>query len=50
MLYVDGDNTPALRLYEGLGFTLDHVDRAYVGDVEAERQPSPPTPTAEPMA
>ena len=50
MLYVDADNTPALRLYENLGFTTDHVDRAYVGDVEGEPQPTPPTPTAEPMA
>ena len=33
MLYVDADNTSALRLYEDLGFTCDHVDRAYVGDV-----------------
>jgi mycothiol synthase len=34
MLYVDADNDGALRLYESMGFTLDHVDRAYVGDVE----------------
>ncbi len=34
MLYVDADNAGALRLYEELGFTTDHVDRAYVGDVE----------------
>ena len=33
MLYVDADNVSALRLYEKLGFTLDHVDQAYVGDV-----------------
>ena len=33
MLYVDADNAGALRLYEELGFTTDHVDRAYVGDV-----------------
>jgi mycothiol synthase len=36
MLYVDGDNAPALRLYEKLGFTVDHVDRAYTADVEAD--------------
>ncbi|HVF14217.1 MAG TPA: mycothiol synthase [Acidimicrobiales bacterium] len=34
MLYVDADNDGALRLYDSMGFTLDHVDRAYVGDVE----------------
>ncbi|HTJ74575.1 MAG TPA: mycothiol synthase [Acidimicrobiales bacterium] len=33
MLYVDADNTSALRLYDKLGFTLDHVDQAFVGDV-----------------
>jgi mycothiol synthase len=29
MLYVDAGNAPATRLYEDLGFTIDHVDRAY---------------------
>ncbi len=29
MLYVDAANTPAVKLYVDLGFTLDHVDRAY---------------------
>ncbi|WP_345646218.1 mycothiol synthase [Streptomyces tremellae] len=29
MLYVDGDNTPALRVYEGLGFTTYETDLMY---------------------
>lgn len=33
MLYVDADNTPATRLYLDMGFELDHLDRAYTGDV-----------------
>jgi mycothiol synthase len=33
MLYVDATNQPALKLYIDLGFTIDHIDRAYVGDV-----------------
>jgi len=36
MLYVDGDNAPALRLYENLGFSVDHSDRAYTADVEPD--------------
>ncbi|MGH9180233.1 MAG: GNAT family N-acetyltransferase, partial [Acidimicrobiales bacterium] len=33
MLYVDAGNGAARRLYEELGFHVDHTDRAYVGDV-----------------
>ncbi|MGH9279751.1 MAG: mycothiol synthase [Acidimicrobiales bacterium] len=35
MLYVDRDNGPAVRLYESMGFTRDHVDQAYVTDIAA---------------
>ncbi|MGH9113054.1 MAG: mycothiol synthase [Acidimicrobiales bacterium] len=33
MLYVDATNDPANKLYADLGFTRDHVDRAFVGDI-----------------
>lgn len=33
MLYVDADNTPAVKLYEDLGFTVQSTNRAFVGDV-----------------
>ena len=29
MLYVDADNTPAVRLYDTLGFTRHHTERVY---------------------
>ncbi|MGH9077453.1 MAG: mycothiol synthase [Acidimicrobiales bacterium] len=33
MLYVDADNAGAVKLYVDLGFVVDHIDQAYVGDV-----------------
>jgi mycothiol synthase len=31
MLYVDATNVPAVKLYVDLGFTVNHIDRAYTG-------------------
>jgi mycothiol synthase len=36
MLYVDHDNETARKLYFSLGFADDHVDRAYVTDVQGK--------------
>ena len=33
MLYVDATNAPAVKLYVELGFTVNHIDRAYTGDI-----------------
>jgi mycothiol synthase len=35
MLYVDADNTPALRLYERLGFIVTRTDLAFVAEIPA---------------
>ena len=42
MLYVDETNGPAQRLYAKLGFTLDHVDRAYEGVIPPGEDFTPP--------
>jgi mycothiol synthase len=39
MLYVDASNRSALGLYESLGFAVDHVDRAYAGEVSPAASP-----------
>jgi mycothiol synthase len=33
MLYVDAENRPAVKLYIDMGFDVEHIDRAYVGDI-----------------
>jgi mycothiol synthase len=35
MLYVDADNVRAVKLYVDMGFVVNHLDRAYVGDIPA---------------
>lgn len=38
MLYVDATNTRAVKMYVDLGFVVDHIDRAYTGNIA----PAPP--------
>jgi mycothiol synthase len=35
MLYVDADNAKAVKLYVDMGFVVNHLDQAYVGDIPA---------------
>ena len=35
MLYVDAGNARAVKLYVDLGFVVNHLDQAYVGDIPA---------------
>ncbi len=39
MLFVDEDNSTAIRLYESLGFHVRRTDRAYTGEIPAEEHP-----------
>jgi mycothiol synthase len=37
MLYVDATNVAAVKLYVDLGFVVNHLDQAYVGDIPAAK-------------
>lgn len=36
MLYVDASNARAVKLYIDMGFVVNHLDQAYVGDIAAD--------------
>jgi mycothiol synthase len=44
MLYVDATNAKAIKMYVDLGFLVNHIDRAYTGDI------APATPNGLPLA
>jgi mycothiol synthase len=48
MLYVDATNTRAVKLYVDMGFVVNHLDQAYVGDVRPADGPAagPSTPAS----
>jgi mycothiol synthase len=43
LLYVDADNTPAITMYERLGFTVSATNAAFVTEVAPSNQPVPDT-------
>ncbi len=42
MLYCDAANTKAVKLYVDLGFVVNHIDQAYVGDLSPAAPPGVP--------
>jgi mycothiol synthase len=50
MLYVDAGNTRAVKLYIDMGFVINHLDQAYVGDIRPAPAGSEAAPTGPPPA